>query len=73
MINNPFDTCPRCGRYWSVCQCYGSKKDNEYIEYMRKLQGIHPAPAIDYDILAEKVAAKVVALLGKKKKRRAAR
>ena len=71
MINHP-QVCRICGKLWD-CTCYRDKQNNDYLEYMRKLTEPKPAPAIDYDILAEKVAAKVVALMGKKKKRRAKR
>lgn len=75
-MRTPYDyypphICPKCGRYLIVCECNRPKENTDYTEYLRKLQEPKPAPTIDYDILAEKVAAKVVALLGKKKRRAA--
>ncbi len=69
MNNDPYDyLCLMCGRYRITCFCYRQKQDY-YKEYMRKLTEVKAAPPIDYDKLADLIAAKVVALLGKKKRR----
>lgn len=55
--------------YVRACTCK-KEVNNDYMELLRQqLEPPKPTPTIDYDILAEKVAAKVVALLGKKKRR----
>ncbi len=80
MINNDYP-CGLC--FDSRCAQLGCQKNRQhqhqqqqqdfvkvYEEYLRKQQEkTKPAPALDYDKLADLVAAKVVALLAKKKRR----
>jgi len=77
-----YSICPICGLYKNpppqmiACKCFRQKEPDPielYQEYMRKRQEpVKLESTMDFDRFADLVAAKVVALLGKQKKKRRA-